>query len=362
MKREPAVKASIHVWAPDIIGYAGGLQKHLYSICLAVQDLLKGGRVKIISKSNTVSFIFALKILLRYLLDRPDLIIVGHVHFCPVAYMIKRLFKTPFWIVAYGIESWDIQNDSIRKSLLASNRILSMSSFTKNRIAGEQNIKADKISVLPGTFDANLFKIKPKPGQLLDKYGLNGKQPVILTVCRLDKGEKYKGYDRIIEALPRLIQYFPDIRYVLVGEGSDTERIEELVSSLKLDKHVILPGKITGEDLCDHYNLCDCFAMPSTGEGFGIVFLEALACGKPVLAGNKDGSVDALRNGELGVLVDPDEINDISDNLIKILKREHPNKTIYDPQLLRAKAIEYFGFDKFRMTLEQYLKDAKTLY
>jgi len=356
LKRESAVKASIHIWAPNIIGYTGGLQKHLYSICRATQDVLKGGRVKIIAKSNSGSIIFALKILVRCLIDRPDLIIVGHVHFCPVAYMIKRLFKTPFWIVAYGIESWDIRNDLIRKSLLASDRILSMSDFTKERMVSELNIPAGKISVLPGTFDSDLFRIKPKSESLLTKYGLSGKQPIILTVCRMDKGEKYKGYDEVIEALPRLIQYFPDIRYILVGEGSDKKRIEELIRSLKLDNHVILPGKITGEDLCDHYNLCDCFAMPSTGEGFGIVFLEALACGKPVLAGNKDGSVEALRSGELGVLVDPNNTNDISDNLIKILKREHPNKTIYNPELLREKAIEYFGFDKFEMTLKGYLE------
>ena len=173
----------------------------------------------------------------------------------------------------------------------------------------------------------------------------------------MDKAEKYKGYDKIIELMPKLIQNFADIRYILVGYGSDAERIKELVKKLKLDKHVILPGKITGEELCDHYNLCDCFAMPSKAEGFGIVFLEALACGKPVLAGNQDGSVEALRNGELGVLVDPDDINEISDNLIKILKSEYPNKIIYNPELLREKAIAYFGFDQFKMNLKQYLVD-----
>jgi glycosyltransferase involved in cell wall biosynthesis len=96
--------------------------------------------------------------------------------------------------------------------------------------------------------------------------------------------------------------------------------------------------------------------MPSKQEGFGIVFIEALACGKPVLAGNQDGSAEALRNGELGVLVDPNNIKEIADNLIQILKNEHPNKTIYNPQLLRGKAIEYFGFEKFKITLKKHLE------
>ncbi len=80
-----------------------------------------------------------------------------------------------------------------------------------------------------------------------------------------------------------------------------------------------LAGYIPEEELNDHYNLCDVFAMPSKGEGFGIVFLEAMACGKPVLAGNKDGSVDALLGGKLGALVDPDDVAQIAETLIAIL-------------------------------------------
>lgn len=352
-------RREVHFWAPDIFGYTGGLQKHLSFILLAARDIFKGGRIKIISRSNS-SIGFALKALWSSLAGRPDLIIVGHAHFCPAAYIVKRLAGIPFWVITYGIEAWDVRGNFLKKSLLASDRVLSMSNFTKGRMVSELNIPAGKISVLPGTFDPDLFRIKPRPEKLLAKYGLSGKQPVVLTVCRLDKGEKYKGYDKIIESLPGLIRHFPDIRYILVGYGNDTERIKGLVRRLELDKYVILPGKVTGEELCDHYNLCDVFAMPSNSEGFGIVFIEALACGKPVLAGNKDGSVEALRSGELGVLVDPDNINEIPDNLIKILKREHPNKIIYNPELLREKAIEYFGFDKFKITLKRYLEEKNT--
>jgi len=355
LKKETTEKPPLHIWAPDIFGSIGGLQKHLYFIWLAIKDLVAGSRIKIISKSNSTKIVFALRLLWSSLVNKPGLIIVGHVNFSPLAYLTKRLAKIPFWVVTYGIEAWGIRNNFVKKSLFASDRILSMSSFTKNMLTREQNIPADKISVLPGSFDPGLFSIKAKPSYLLKKYGLSEKQPVILTVCRLEKAEQYKGYDRVIEAMPGLIQTFPDIRYILVGEGNDTERIKELIHRLGLDKYITLPGIFVGEELCDHYNLCDCFAMPSTGEGFGIVFLEALACGKPVLAGNQDGSVDALRNGELGVLVDPNDINQISQNLIQVLRHEHPNKIIYNPQLLREKTIEYFGFDKFKSTLRNIL-------
>jgi glycosyltransferase involved in cell wall biosynthesis len=354
-------KCTVHIWAPDT-GYVGGLQRHINFICLAAEELLSGSRVRIIQKTGKTGGLFALKALWFSLIERPQLIVVGHIHFTPIACLIKRLANIPFWVVSYGIESWSRRADSLKKPLLAAERILAMSNFTKEKIAAEFSVLAEKISVLPGTFDSGLFRIKPKPECLLRKYGLKEKQLVILTVCRMDKAERYKGYDKVIESMPRLIQNFPDMRYILIGYGSDTERIKGLIGKLKLGKHIIMPGKITGDELCDHYNLCDCFAMPSKQEGFGIVFLEALACGKPVLAGNEDGSVEALRNGELGVLVNPDNMDEISQNLARILKREHPNKVIYNPRLLREKAVEYFGFEKFKSTLKKYLESLTTCH
>jgi len=86
--------------------------------------------------------------------------------------------------------------------------------------------------------------------------------------------------------------------------------------------------------------------MPSKKEGFGIVFLEALACGKPVIAGNKDGSVDAVLNGELGILVNPDDEDDIAKELIKVLKNDVSKKLI-NSEYLRTKVLEHYGIDRF---------------
>src|SRR5262245_51299351 len=91
--------------------------------------------------------------------------------------------------------------------------------------------------------------------------------------------------------------------------------------------------------------------MPSQGEGFGIVYLEALACGKPVLAGNKDGSRDALADGELGLLVDPDDTAKIAAEIIRVLRREHSHPKIFYPEILRQRVIELFGFNAFRRTV-----------
>jgi glycosyltransferase involved in cell wall biosynthesis len=97
--------------------------------------------------------------------------------------------------------------------------------------------------------------------------------------------------------------------------------------------------------------------MPSKGEGFGIVYLEAMACGKPCLGGNQDGALDALVQGELGVLVNPDDIDEIAQALIQILQGEYPNALLYQPERLRQAVIEHFGFEIFQQQLCEYLQD-----
>jgi glycosyltransferase involved in cell wall biosynthesis len=200
-----------------------------------------------------------------------------------------------------------------------------------------------------------MFAIAPKPPRLLRKYGLKPQTPVILTVGRLESSERYKGYDQIIKALPAIRREAPDARYMLVGKGADRPRIERLIAEVGVQEAVILAGFVPDDELAEYYNLCDIFAMPSRGEGFGIVYLEALACGKPVLAGNKDGSRDAIWDGELGLLVDPDDTAKIATEIIRVLRREHSHPKIFHPELLRKGVIELFGFEAFKRSVADLL-------
>jgi glycosyltransferase involved in cell wall biosynthesis len=95
--------------------------------------------------------------------------------------------------------------------------------------------------------------------------------------------------------------------------------------------------------------------MPSKREGFGIVYLEAMACGKPAIAGDRDGARDALLDGEIGVLVDPDDVGAFAAAAVEVLSGRHPNRAIYDPARLRRRVIESFGPERFRARLEQIL-------
>ena len=149
---------------------------------------------------------------------------------------------------------------------------------------------------------------------------------------------------------------FPYVRYVLGGRGPDRPRVEQLIRELGVEGNVILAGYVAEHELREHYNLCDVFAMPSKGEGFGIVFLEALGCGKPVIAGNKDGSVDAVLNGEIGALVDPDDVEDIARALLQVLRGAHPNPLLRQPEELRRRVIDAYGYEQFRARLDEVLQ------
>ena len=95
--------------------------------------------------------------------------------------------------------------------------------------------------------------------------------------------------------------------------------------------------------------------MPSKGEGFGIVFLEALACGKPVIAGNQDGSVDAVLNGKVGVLVDPYKLKELEQALILTLMGTHPLAILRDPAELRREVVGAYGFQRFKESVARNL-------
>lgn len=306
------------------------------------------------------SLYFALLAVSRGLMERPGIIISTHAHFSILAYYLKKVAGIPYWVVAHGIDVWGETNPALKLALREADLILSVSAYTRDRLLSEQQFDQEKIVILPNTVDSARFSIEPKPAYLMQRYGIASHQFVILTVARLDSREKYKGYDTILRALPAVRQAIPGVRYLIVGKGDDRPRIERIIAELGLKSCVTLAGYIPDEELCNHYNLCDVFAMPSKGEGFGIVFLEAMACGKPVLAGNKDGSVDALRWGELGVLVDPDNVDEIASALTGILNATYPHPVIYNPQLLRQRVIGVYGFESFKLALSDLLQTKLT--
>ena len=373
-------KLSCHLWLPNVYQFKGGIQVYLSFFLQALRSAYPTNTYDLFFKNDTHkpvtetswqntrfhfsgrwplsirTIIFCLNILTFGLLHRPNLIIAAHLNFTVVAYWLNRLLGLKYWILVYGVECWGVQKPALKAALHQSDRILAISNYTKNRLVSEQQIDPGKISLLPCAFDASQFEIRPKPNYLLEKYGLTIEQPVILTVSRLADVERFKGYDQILAAMPMIRQVIPDVHYMIVGKGGDRVRIEQMISDMGLETCVTLAGFVPDESLSDYYNLCDVFAMPSKLEGFGIVYLEAMACGKPVLGGDQDGAVDALDNGRLGALINPDDVPSIASTLVKILKKEYPLPLLYQPYQLRQAVIDLYGYSSFQSTLNELLK------
>jgi glycosyltransferase involved in cell wall biosynthesis len=369
---------NLHIWAPDLFSTTGGIQAFSRYLIEAVHTGAFSNRFRALIKNDLPddnpdkralhnfnaygnwplqlrSARFALGCLRHAWRERPGLIVSTHLNFGPLAMAARRSVGAPYVLVAHGIDAWQITNASRQRALQKANLVLAVSNYTRDRLIEESGLDGNRVKILPNTFAAERFAISPKSPRLLQRYGLRPDTPVILTVCRLADTECYKGYDQIIKAMPEIKRFAPNARYLLVGKGPDRPRIERLIAEAGVQDAVILAGFVPNEELAEHYNLCDIFAMPSQGEGFGIVYLEALACGKPVLAGNKDGSRDALGDGELGLLVDPDDTAEIATEIVRVLRREHSHPKIFHPELLRRRVIELFGFEAFKQAVANLL-------
>lgn len=365
-----------HVWFPDLYATPGGIQRYSRFLIAALREVWPDPRYEVFLKNDRPGDpaldgleahasgnlpgwartpAYATRIAARALTARPRLVIAGHLNFAVVSEWLARVAGIPYWIVTHGIEAWGVERPALRRALRGAACVVSVSRYTAARLVDEQGLDPARVSLLPGTFDPSLFRPRERPAALARRLGLDPGQPMLLTVARLAGRDRHKGYDVVLDALPDIRRRVPGVRYVIVGEGDDRPRIERRIRELGLEKDVTLAGFVPDAELPDYYSLCTLFAMPSKREGFGIVYLEAMACGRPALAGDRDGSRDALLDGELGVLVDPDDVAALGDAVIEVLAGRHPNRLLYDPQGLRARVVERFGPPSFRRRLAETL-------
>ena len=234
-----------------------------------------------------------------------DVIFCGHLFIAPLAAAIAKLRRIPLWIQVHGIEAWEELSGLHRRSLEAATLVTSVSRYTRQQLLEWVGIDPARVKVLPNTVDPR-FRPGPKPGYLMDRHSVREKK-VLLTVSRLASSEQYKGHDRVIQVLSEILPDFPDAMYLIIGEGDDRPRLEAHTAELGLSGKVQFVGQVRSEEIPDYFRLADLFVMPSTAEGFGIVFLEALACGIPVIGGNQDGSLDPLCDGAAGTAIKPED-------------------------------------------------------
>lgn len=262
--------------------------------------------------------------------DGFDLLLCGHINLLAVAFMARKLARRgsrsargtacPLVLIIHGLDAWEPHRSLLVRILARRvDAFISVSGFTRDRFLRWARVPAAKCFPLPNCVDLDGFQPGGKNPGLLKKYGLDG-QKVLMTLGRL-LPDRPKGIDEVLELLPELCKAVPQIAYLIVGDGPDRRRLTAKAAELGVTDRVVFAGRIPESEKAAHYRLADAFVMPGCGEGFGIVYLEALACGIPVLASTLDASREALQDGEMGLLVDPRNRAELYDGIVRVLQK-----------------------------------------
>ena len=361
------------VLAPPM-GAFGGIQRYTTTLLQALKELVGEGNVRCLampdvgnsagsSRASARSKLgFIVSALWAGMRWRADLVICAHLALGPIAWLLAKITLRPYWVFVYGIEAWAPLPFAKRRALRRATRVIGISKFTCEQVVKRQQVKAERISKLPCALNEELATIEPAsvgPHQLVGKGSR-----VVLTVARLASSEQYKGHDVILRALPSVLQRVSDLTYVVVGDGDDRPRLEALAKELGLGQHVIFTGQVNDAELAALYRRCDVFAMPAQtkitpqeakGEGFGIVYLEAMAFGKPVIGPNDGAPAEIIADGKHGLLVNPEDPSAVAAALVDMLT--HPDRARAMGQAGSDWVRQQFSYVAFRERLKGILPE-----
>ncbi|MBL8330546.1 MAG: glycosyltransferase family 4 protein [Rubrivivax sp.] len=241
---------------------------------------------------------------LKTLIQGPfDLVVIGHINLSPLGVWLARRQRAPSMLFIHGIDAWQRHHrNSVVRAMPHLDHVVGVSEVTLSRFRAWSGVPATRTSVLPNSVDLERFTPGPKAPDLVEQLALQGRT-VLMTFGRLASEDRCKGFDEIIEVMGSLLEQRPELVYLICGTGPDQARLQAKCRQLGVDQAVRFSGFVPEARKVDYYRLADAYVMPSQGEGFGIVFLEAMACGIPAMGSSLDGGREALLDGQLGELV-----------------------------------------------------------
>lgn len=345
---------------PDLLGPPGGIALYCRLVCsaltaagLSVEVLalldspgpgLPGLRYQACRGSRPA---FIRQALFSVFRERPVLIIVGHPNFAVLGGLLGILGRARVVTWLYGIDAWTPLSAARCWALRQSDRLVAISHYTAQRAAEVNALSADKMRVLYNCLDPKFVETLPERRVSVT--------PNLLTVGRLSLAEQYKGQDRVIRALSAVLAQFPDTVYHIVGAGDWRPTLEALAQQTGVAQAVRFHGRVSDEELQQRYAEASVFIMPSTQEGFGFVFAEAMAHGVPAIGGNVDATPEVIKDGETGYCVNPDSIEEIARAVLRLLADEALRRRlgVQAARHVRGK----FGFAQFQQQLLTCLRE-----
>lgn len=349
--------------ATDAHGGFGGISQYNRDVLEALSGLESVGRVDVLPRFATTPLgvlppkvhydlaglggraKFMTAVANKSVNNHYDLIYNAHVNLLPAATLAKFICGAPTALAIYGIDVWE-DRGWLARVLVRSyvDSLLSISQITLDRFQAWAELQADKLHLVPNAIHLEDYGVGAPSKVLRAKFGLDGKV-VIMTMGRMVGKERYKGFDEMLEILPALVVDIPNVALLFVGDGDDRVRLQDQVLRTGLGHHVVFTGRVSEAEKSEVFRLADVYAMPSSGEGFGFVVLEALASGVPVVASSSDGTREAVLDGKLGPAVDPHDHQALR---AAILRAINAPRAVPD-------GLSYFAFPNFQARLRSAL-------
>lgn len=282
------------------------------------------------------------------------LVLAGHPNLGPVTQAMKAVAPRLRRIICtHGMDVWEPLPALRRIALRRANVVLAPSEDTANYVAA-QRVPRERIRVLPWALDPEFEAIPANAPQGKLPHGYPEGR-VILTVGRWLANERYKGMDTLITALPRLLTRWPELQLLAVGDGDDRVWLEELAEKNGVNRHVHFLSGLSYAELAACYSACEIFALPSRGEGFGLVYLEAMARGKPVIGGAHGGAPEVIEDGVTGYLVPHGDAAQLATSIEALLADPAMAKKMGERG--RQRVEREFRFSVFAKSLKKILRE-----
>ena len=242
-----------------------------------------------------------------------------------VGAICRKIFKIEHITTAHAGDVFTLSNSNYLKKIgsfvLRNSQIITANSrYTREAVIAIDNSAENRVLIIPMGVDTSKFNPKKRNSNLKEKYEA---EHLILSVGRL---VEKKGINYLIIAMKDVVKYFPNAKLIIGGSGPERENLEDLTRSIGLDSNVIFVGYIDDSELPVYYASCDLFVLPSVKtkegdtEGLGVVLLEAMASGTPVIGSDIGGIKDIIEDGTNGLLAKPQDPEDLAEKIIKLLK------------------------------------------